>query len=131
MEGEWFVSNALLHEKHGYFRIVPPDSPVTLHTRRIHHAFWGGDPLEAVAREEGAFRDGLRQFGRVLVAARMGEVGPDHVGNFDSSVDVSTRLRGGSRYWRLSGRQYRRAARASRARIHALRGNVSRGESPV
>jgi hypothetical protein len=39
MEEERFVSNALLHEKYGYLRIVPLDSPVTLHTRRIHHAF--------------------------------------------------------------------------------------------
>ncbi|MCS4199836.1 hypothetical protein GGP93_001263 [Salinibacter ruber] len=85
------VQNAFLHEKYGYLRLLPPEWPVTLHAGLIHHAFWGGTPTEAVAgREAGAFRDGLRQFGRVFFALRgSDEVGPDHMGNYDFSVDVS------------------------------------------
>ncbi|MCS3755659.1 capsule assembly Wzi family protein [Salinibacter ruber] len=92
MERDRVVRDALLHEKYGYLRILPPDSPVTLHAGLIHHALWGGTPSEAVAgREQGAFRDGLEQFGRVFFAARgSGEVGPDHMGNYDFSVDFKT-----------------------------------------
>ncbi|MCS4049275.1 capsule assembly Wzi family protein [Salinibacter ruber] len=85
------VQNAFLHEKYGYLRLLPPEGPVTLHAGLIHHAVWGGTPTDAVAgREAGAFRDGLRQFGRVFFALRgSDEVGPDHMGNYDFSVDVS------------------------------------------
>ena len=92
MGADRVVQNAFLHEKYGYLRLLPPEWPVTLHAGLIHHAFWGGTPSDAVAEQEaGAFRDGLEQFGRVFFAARGdGEVGPDHMGNYDFSVDVET-----------------------------------------
>ena len=92
MGADRVVRNALLHEKYGYLRILPSDSPVTLHAGLIHHALWGGTPSEAVVgREQGAFRGGLEQFGRVFFAVRgSGEVGPDHMGNYDFSVDIKT-----------------------------------------
>ena len=92
MEEDRVVRSPFLHEKYGYLRLLPPDWPVTLHAGLIHHAFWGGTPSGAVAgQEDGAFRDGLEQFGRVFFAARGdGEVGPDHMGNYDFSVDVET-----------------------------------------
>ncbi len=91
MGADRVVQNAFLHEKYGYLRLLPPEGPVTLHAGLIHHAVWGGTPTDAVAgREAGAFRDGLRQFGRVFFALRgSDEVGPDHMGNYDFSVDVS------------------------------------------
>jgi len=92
MEEDRVVRSPFLHEKYGYLRLLPPEWPVTLHAGLIHHAFWGGTPSDAVTEQEaGAFRDGLRQFGRVFFAARGdGEVGPDHMGNYDFSVDVET-----------------------------------------
>jgi hypothetical protein len=91
MEEDRVVRSPFLHEKYGYLRLLPPDWPVNLHAGLIHHAVWGGTPTEAVAgREEGAFRDGFRQFGRVFFALRdSDERGPDHMGNYDFSVDVA------------------------------------------
>ncbi|MEF8816335.1 MAG: capsule assembly Wzi family protein [Salinibacter sp.] len=91
MDGDRVVRSPFLHEKYGYLRILPPDGPVTLHAGLIHHALWGGTPTAPVAgQEEGAFRDGLRQFGRVFFALRgSNERGPDHMGNYDFSADVA------------------------------------------
>ena len=91
MGGDRVVRSPFLHEKYGYLRLLPPEGPVTLHAGLIHHAVWGGTPTEAVAGvETGAFRDGLQQFGRVFFALRdSGERGPDHMGNYDFSVDVA------------------------------------------
>jgi len=90
METDRVVENAFLHEKYGYLRILPSDFPVTLHAGLIHHAFWNGDPTEAVAgREEGAFDGSFKQWGRVFFATRgSNEVGPDHMGNWDFGADV-------------------------------------------
>ena len=100
MEEDRVVRSPFLHEKYGYLRLLPPDWPVTLHAGLIHHALWGGTPSDAVAgQEDGAFRDGLEQFARVLFAARGdGEVGPDHMGNYDFSVDIETGLIEGQVY---------------------------------
>ncbi|WP_341476630.1 capsule assembly Wzi family protein [Salinibacter altiplanensis] len=91
LDGDRVVRSPFLHEKYGYLRILPVRWPVTLHAGLIHHAVWGGTPTEVVAgREEGAFRDGFEQFGRVFFATRdSDERGPDHIGNYDFSVDVA------------------------------------------
>ncbi len=52
LEGDRFVRDAFLHEKSLYFRLLPPDFPVTGHAGIAHHAQWGGTsavsgPLDA------------------------------------------------------------------------------------
>ncbi len=92
-EHDRFVRDALLHEKYLYFRVLPPDFPVTAHAGITHHAVWGGTSPRSGPQVVSLWQWAEVAFGLgVLSRSERETVRPrrqaNHIASYDFSVDV-------------------------------------------
>ncbi|WP_022836111.1 capsule assembly Wzi family protein [Salisaeta longa] len=103
MPADRFVSNAYLHQKQAYLRLLPPRGPVQLHLGVIQNVMWAGTHPQA-----GELADGWDAFWKVLITEELEgneNVGPEGtdsgVGNTVAAYDVAVTAQGAG--WRAKG----------------------------
>jgi hypothetical protein len=93
LESDRFVEDALVHEKHLYARLLPPDFPVNAYAGVTHHVQWGGtSPL--VGPRDASLGQGIDVavggdvFARGDFDSSIDAVGANHLAMYDFSLSV-------------------------------------------